>query len=322
MNCHDANDERSLAIVDFTLVHLRTLEAIAAFGSFSRAAAHLRLSQPAVSLHVGHLERMAGMPLVERVGKRTFLTPAGDLLLAHAGRAFAELETARAALARLHGKVAGRLRLGTGATASIYLLPPLLRRFRRRHPQVDLEVVTGNTRDIVGAVLDNRLDVGIVTLPVGGGRLDVSPWRTDRLVAVAPVEARWRRCRALAPAALAAHPLILYERGGTIRAVIDRWFRTGGATPRVVMELGNAEAIKKLVASGLGLSVSSEVTVRNEVAAGRLLAIPLAPPLLRELGVVRRRDKPSGPALDSFLAALREPEPGRARGRAGAAVSR
>ena len=116
--------------------------------------------------------------------------------------------------------------------------------------------------------------------------------------------------------ALAAHPLILYERGGTIRAVIDRWFRAGGVTPRVAMELGNAEAIKKLVATGVGLSVSSEVTVRNEVHAGRLLAIPLEPPLIRELGIVRRRDKPSGPALDTFLAALREPEAGRAHGRA------
>jgi DNA-binding transcriptional LysR family regulator len=180
---------------------------------------------------------------------------------------------------------------------------------------VDLEVVTGNTRDIVGAVLDNRLDVGIVTLPVGGRRLAVTPWRTDRLVAITPAEPRWRRSRTLAPTALAAHPLILYDRGGTIRAVIDRWFRAGGVAPRVAMELGNAEAIKKLVATGVGLSVSSEVTVRHEVAAGRLLAIPLAPPLTREIGIVHRRDKPSGPALASFLAALREPEGADARRR-------
>jgi DNA-binding transcriptional LysR family regulator len=261
-------------------------------------------------LHVGHLERAAGLALVERVGKRAFPTPAGEVLLGHAARAFGELEAARQALARLRGTVAGRLRLGTGATASIYLLPTLLRRFRRRHAQVEIEVVTGNAADMVAAVVQNRLDVAIVTLPVRDRLLSITPWLADRLVAVAPAEPAWRRTRALSPAALARHPLILYERGGTIRAVIDRWFRAGGTAPRVALELGNAEAIKKLVMAGLGLSVSSEVTVRAEVGAGRLVAIPLDPPLLRQLGVVRRRDKPASPVLDTFLAALGEAREG------------
>ena len=108
-------------------------------------------------------------------------------------------------------------------------------------------------------------DVAIVTLPVRDRLLTVTPWLADRLVAIAPAEPAWRRTRALSPAALARHPLILYERGGAIRAVIDRWFRAGGAAPRVAMELGNAEAIKKLVMAGLGIAVSSEVTVLAEV---------------------------------------------------------
>jgi DNA-binding transcriptional LysR family regulator len=324
MNCHDANDERFFEIIaDFALAHLRTLEAVASLGSFSRAAERLHLSQPAVSLHVGHLERAAGLPLVERVGKRVALTPAGDLLLAHAARAFGELRAAREALGRLRGTVAGRLRLGTGATASIYLLPPLLRRFRRRYPQVELEVVTGNSVDIVAAVVQNRLDVGIVTLPVRGRGLTVTPWLRDRQVAIAPAQRPFRRARPLSPAALARHPLILYERNGAVRAVIDGWFRRGGVRPRVVMELGNAEAIKKLVAAGLGLSVGSEVTVRSEVAAGRLVAIALDPPLARELGVVRRRDKPEDPVLETFLAALVERGEGTGRTRTpGRALSR
>jgi DNA-binding transcriptional LysR family regulator len=218
MNCGNANHEEYLGnIVEFTLAHLRTLQAVAALGSFSRAAGHLHLSQPAVSLHVGHLERAAGLALVERVGKRAFPTPAGEALLGHAARVFGELEAARQALARLRGTVAGRLRLGTGATASIYLLPTLLRRFRRRHAQVEIEVVTGNAADMVAAVVQNRLDVAIVTLPVRDRLLSITPWLADRLVAIAPAEPAWRRTRALSPAALARHPLILYERGGTIR---------------------------------------------------------------------------------------------------------
>jgi DNA-binding transcriptional LysR family regulator len=86
--------------------------------------------------------------------------------------------------------------------------------------------------------------------------------------------------------------------------VIDGWFRRGGARPRVVMELGNEEAIKKLVGAGLGVSVSPEMAVRDEVRAGALRMRPLSPALGRRLGLVRRRDKPETPALRVFLAAV------------------
>src|SRR5262249_54760582 len=92
-------------------------------------------------------------------------------------------------------------------------------------------------------------------------------------------------------------PMILYERGGTIRRVVDDWFRRGRATPRVAMELGNAEATKKLVGAGLGLSIVSEIAVKAEVRAGALSLIPLRPALHRRIGIVRPRDRAPRPAL-------------------------
>jgi DNA-binding transcriptional LysR family regulator len=290
--------------MDLNPIHVRTLREIARHGSFSRAAESLRLSQPAVSLHVRQLEERCGTALLERVGKRAFTTPAGALLLEHAGRAFAELEAAQEALRRLCGVVAGRLRLGTGATASIHLLPPLLRQMRARYPEIELIVVTGNAPDIAAAISDNELDVGLVTLPVTGRQLLITPLRRDPLVAVSPPGQAWPGRGGLTAAELARHPLILYERGGTIRRVIDAWFRRGGARPRVVMELGNEEAIKKLVGAGLGVSVSPAMAVRDEVRAGALQARPLSPALVRRLGLVRRRDKAETPALRVFLAAV------------------
>jgi DNA-binding transcriptional LysR family regulator len=301
--------------MDLNPVHLRTLREIAHHGSFSRAAEGLRLSQPAVSLHMRQLEARCGAVLLERVGKRAFLTPAGALLLEHAGRAFAELEAAQEALRHLRGVVAGRLRLGTGATASIHLLPPLLRRIRVRYPELELIVVTGNAPEIAAAVAGNELDVGIVTLPVTGRQLLVTPLLLDPLVAVGPPAQEWPGRGGLTAAELARHPLILYERGGTIRRVIDGWFRRGGVRPRVVMELGNEEAIKKLVGAGLGISVSPAMAVREEVRAGVLRMRPLSPALGRRLGIVRRRDKPETPALRAFLAALEGLSESRGRGR-------
>jgi DNA-binding transcriptional LysR family regulator len=241
--------------MDLNPAHVRTLREIARHGSFSRAAESLRLSQPAVSLHMRQLEARCGTALLERVGKRAFPTAAGTLLLEHAGRAFAELEAAQEALRQLRGVVAGRLRLGTGATASIHLLPPLLRRMRARYPELELIVVTGNAPEIAAAVAANELDVALVTLPVTGRQLLVTPLLLDPLVAVGPPAQGWPGRGALTAAELARHPLIVYERGGTIRRVIDGWFRRGGVRPRIVMELGNEEAIKKLVGAGLGVSM-------------------------------------------------------------------
>ena len=103
---------------------------------------------------------------------------------------------------------------------------------------------------------------------------------------------------------LAEEPLILYERGGTIRQVIEGWFKRARVTPRVAMELGNSEAIKELVSAGLGPSITSWASVRAEAREGELRVIPLSPPLVRRLGIIKRRDKPENPALAALLRAL------------------
>jgi DNA-binding transcriptional LysR family regulator len=292
--------------MDLGLTPLRALAAVARHGSFSRAAAELKLTQPAVSMQVKQLETRVGLPLLERIGKRALPTRAGEVLLAHASRAFSELTAGIEQVQRLRGIVAGRLRLGTSASVSIYLLPPLLRRFRARYPETELLIVTGNAAEIVGAVSSNELDLGVVSLPVRSRDLSVTPFYRDDLVAIAPPGRRWRGRRAIGPAELAREPLILFERGATLRRVIDTWFQRAGAPPSRVMEMGNTEAIKKLVQAGLGLSVTSWFSAKSEVTRGALVAMRLAPPLHRQLGVVRRRDKAPTPALDAFLEALED----------------
>ena len=220
--------------MDLQNSHLRTLQAIARHNSFSRAARALNLTQPAVSMQVRHLEQALGLPLLERVGKRAFPTRAGEVLLAaHADRALREArKRARSACRRLRGVVAGRVRLGTSASISIYLLPPALRRFRMRYPEVEIVIVTGNAAEITRAVVANDLDVGIVSMPVRDRELVVTPFFRDELVAIAPPEWKGRRPRAVDAATVAAHPLILFEAGATLRRVIDGWFHRAGVAPR------------------------------------------------------------------------------------------
>jgi len=292
--------------MDLPLAHLRTLSAVARHASFSRAAGELGVTQPAVSMQVRQLEETLGQPLLERVGKRAFPTRAGEILLAHAARAFHELEAGVELVQQLRGVVAGRVRLGTSASISIYLLPPFLRRFRSRFPATELVVVTGNAPEIARSVVANELDVGIVSLPVRERELHVTPFFDDELVAIAPPQPRGRRRRVMTAPDLAREPLILYEAGGTVRRVIDGWFRRAGAVPVRPMELGNTEAIKKLVEAGLGMSVTSLFSVKAEVRARLLTVMRLDPSLVRKIGIVRRRDKPVTPALAEFHAGLEQ----------------
>src|SRR5439155_531569 len=133
---------------------------------------------------------------------------------AHAGRALRELETGVEVVQQLRGIVAGRIRLGTSASFSIYLLPPALRRFRSRYPKAELTVVTGNAPEIARAVVGRLLDVGIVSLPVRERELAVTPFYRDEVVAIAPPDRRWRRGQRAAARDLVSAPLILFERGG------------------------------------------------------------------------------------------------------------
>ena len=183
-------------LLDLNLAHVRTLQEVVRRGSFSRAAEDLHLSQPAVSLHIRQLEDKVGLALVERVGKRASPTRAGEILLEHAERAFAELEAARQALQDLRG-VGGRVRVGTGATASIHLLPPLLKRLRVRYPELELIVRTGNAPDMARAVVGNELDVAVVTLPVKDPRLSIEPLLTEARAKTAALVEDQRMARQL-----------------------------------------------------------------------------------------------------------------------------
>jgi len=289
--------------MEMQLGHLRALQTVARFGSFSRAATQLRLTQPAVSMQVRQLEDGLGVRLLERAGPRVRPTAAGSLLLEHAERALGELTRAVERLHALRGVVAGPGRLGTGTAISMYLLPPLLRTLRTRSPSVDLIVTTGTAPDVIRAVAEADLDVGVVGLPVRRRELVVAPFVTDEFVAIAAPR-HWRTRTPIDAVALQGERLILDQPGATSRRLIDGWLRRRGVAPTVPAELGNTEATKELVRAGLGVSIASWFSVRREVTAGRLALRRLKPGLSYPLGIVRRRDPEPAAPLQAVLAAL------------------
>ncbi|HEY9568432.1 MAG TPA: LysR family transcriptional regulator, partial [Thalassobaculum sp.] len=168
------------------LDHLRTFADVAELGSFSAAAERLGLTQPAVSLQIRQLEQRLGVKLLERSGKRSSPTAAGLVLLEHARRIDAAVSGALDALAEHATGVAGRVRLGTGATVCTYLLPPVLRALKNRFPNLEIVVSTGNTGEMLRLLEENRLDVAFATLPIPGCGFAVTPVLDDEFMAIFP----------------------------------------------------------------------------------------------------------------------------------------
>lgn len=282
-----------------TLRQLRTFIAAVDLGSVTEAARSLHLTQPAASQQLREMERILGTRLLDRAEGRVVPTAAGHAILGAARRAQqAAQDVAEAALACRSGDF-GRVRLGTGATACIHLLPPALEAARGRMPGLEVTVVIGNTPEMLRGVEEGSLDAGLVTKPRSISRaLARIRLRQDPLMALVPHGMAPEG--ALGPAQLAAMPLILYETGGDTRGIVDGWFRQAGLAPKPIMELGSVEAIKVLVGSGLGASVLPALALPQDVpGAERRL---LRPTVARELILVMRKEK----VLDRGLRVMTE----------------
>jgi len=284
------------------------LDQLAAFidvvelGSFTAAADKAGLTQPAVSQQVKQLERDLGVRLIERVGRRAQPSPAGAELLGHARRVIEECAAARAAMAPYRDGAVGRVRIGSGGTAAAHLLPPVVAAAKRRMPGLEITVRIGNTDEVLRAIEANALDLAVVTLPAAGRSLEVEPFYEDELLAVGPKGSEIPEGGPDA-AFLRDRILMLYE-GGHTRTTTDDWFAEAGIRAQPAMEFGSVEAIKELVAAGLGWSLLPALALKRD--RDLLAASSVRPRLVRQLGIVLRRDKHSTRGLREVIRCLRE----------------
>jgi DNA-binding transcriptional LysR family regulator len=278
------------------LDQLRTLTDVVDAGSFTEAARRLHLTHPAVSLQVRELENRFGVPLIDRMGKRAYATAAGRELIDHGRRIMAEADRASARMRRHKDGRLGRVHIGTGVTALMYLLPPVLRRLRTDRPEIELLITTGTTDGIVEQMLANRIDLGLVTLPVDVRAFQLIPIRRDPLLAIFPASER-NLPAAITASELAKRPLILESVRANHPRLTQNWMRAAGLEARPVMEIDNIEAIKSMVAAGLGASVIPGTAIRRRREPRGIAVRPLKPPLVRTLALIQRRDKPNDPAI-------------------------
>ncbi|OKO76225.1 LysR family transcriptional regulator [Bradyrhizobium sp. NAS96.2] len=287
---------------NLNLDYLESFAVVIDSGSFSAAAERLQLTQPAVSLQVRQLEKSLNATLIERVGRRARPTAAGVALLSHAQQINAAVTSAVDAVTQQTTGTAGRVRLGTGATACIFLLPPILRELRAAMPSLEITVTTGNTAEIARAVEDNTIDIALVTLPVSGRSFEITPVMNDGFVLIAPREMKLPA--RITPEVLATRPVLLFEPGGNTRRTADEWLARGGVSLKPLMSLGSVEAIKEMVRAGLGCAILPGMAVPANTKRD-LIVRSLSPKLYRRLAVVIRRDKRLDRGLRQTLSALK-----------------
>lgn len=294
---------RPTLVPPFSLDQLRKFEMVVAHRSFTAAAEQLGLTQPAVSQQVRQLEKQLGVRLLERVGRAVTPTAAGIDLLQHVPDIHLAMETAMHAV-RTHAKeVTGTVRLGTGVTTCLYLLPDILRQLHDHHPRLDLVISTGNTDDLVRRVEGNLLDLALLTMPVASHALSVAPILDDEIVAVRARGSRQWPAKVRAES-LCERTLVMFGPGTTTRGLIDAWFARSGRKPKPSMELDSVEAIKAVVAAGLGYSLLPRMAVTDRGSHPGLEVRSLSPALRRTQAIAMRHDKPLGSALRSVANAV------------------
>jgi DNA-binding transcriptional LysR family regulator len=243
-----------------TLHQLKVFEAAARHGSFTRAAEELFLTQPTVSMQIKQLTKSVGLPLFEQVGKRLFLTEAGEELFATCRQIFDTIAQFEMTVANLKGLKQGQLRLAVITTAK-YIIPRLLGPFCQLYPGIDISLQVTNHEGILDRMIANLDDLYIMSqVPE---RLDITyePFLENPLVVFAPANHPLAKEKNIPIQRLAEEPFIMREPGSGTRRAVQSLLDEHDVKVKVKLELGSNEAIKQAIAGGLGISVLSRHTL-------------------------------------------------------------
>jgi DNA-binding transcriptional LysR family regulator len=284
---------------------LNTFLEVARLNSFSRAAVKCFRTQPAISAQIRLLEEDLGARLLDRGGGRVTLTAAGRSFLPFAERLLLLRKEAAQAVADLEQSPRGELMIAANEGSCLHVLPHVISSFKRQHAAVQLQIRRGEHNEILEAVLENRVDFGVLSLPVQDSRLQIVPLHRDELCAV--VRAGHPLGRAAADRGEAAveeivrYPLLLPHAGNT-RDSLDEVFAPFAGRLHISMELESTELIKAFSAAGLGVGFVGRTLAAAEQRSGELEVLPIAGrKIYRELGLIFRRDRALSRAALAFI---------------------
>jgi LysR family transcriptional regulator, low CO2-responsive transcriptional regulator len=285
---------------------LRLLVEVGRRGSISAAADACRIGQPSATKHLKTLEAAVGTSLLERNGRASRLTEAGEVVAAHGLRVLDTLAAMQEDLRALHSAERGTLTLAASTTPGSYVLPSILNCFVERHPQVNVDVVIGSSAWVAERVARREVQLGLageVDLPDG---VLAEPFLDDEVIGIAaPGRLKLKRGR-VPVEGLADETLLVRERGSSTRAVAGRYLARLGYHPAKRWELDSNEAIKRSVQAGLGIGFVSRLVAEDEIARGDLVGFQIegAEPMRRAVSLLRPDGRDPTPSERAFIATL------------------
>lgn len=288
-----------------TLRQLRTFEAVARLKSFSRAADDMHVTQPTVSKQIKLLHEEVGLPLLEQIGKKIFLTEAGRELYATCANWLDTWGRFEQNIADLKGIKQGRLRISTVTTAK-YFMPRILGPFFAEYPGVDIALEVLNRDRLLERLSRNEDDLYIMGVPPEGLDVESEPFMENPLVVLASVSHPMAHRKHIPLTDLANEPFLVREHGSGTRLTVERVFAERGTPLRIRMELGSNEAIKQAVAGGLGLALLSQSTLNLDPSQKEITVLDVQGfPIKRSWYAVRPKNKQASVVANAFLDFLR-----------------
>ncbi|MBK8464494.1 MAG: LysR family transcriptional regulator [Chloracidobacterium sp.] len=287
---------------------LKAFLAIAETKTFTAGAKLVNVTQAAISMQIRQLEEELGLQLFTRTPRRVILTEAGEYLLERARKILREHDSAVAEIAELGGVEHGRLRIGSASAEFATLqLPHILQSIKEKYPNSDISVSAGTSQTLVEKIMHGDMDIAFVSLPVDNASITTDLLFIDEIVAIAHPEHPFANKRSISPVDLAGEKLILGERGGNTRRMIDDFFSSANVTPNVIMELSRQEAINQMVENNLGVGTAGAKTIADEVREGRLVSWEIDGAEINwELGLARLRGGYFSPIAKEFVALCKE----------------
>ncbi len=287
---------------------LKAFLAISEAKTFTAGARRVNVTQAAISMQIRQLEDEVGLQLFTRTPRRVILTEAGEYLLDRARKILREHDTALAEIAELGGVEHGRLRIGSAsAEFATVQLPAILQGLREKFPNSELAVSAGTSQTLVDKIMHGEIDIAFVSLPVDNSSITTDLLFSDEIVAIAHPSHGNANERYVSAAALAGEKLILGERGGNTRRMIDDFFNAANVRPNITMELSRQEAINQMVENNLGVGTAGAKTIADEIREGRLTSWMIEGAEINwELGLARLRGGYFSPIAKQFVALCKE----------------
>ncbi len=294
-------------------MNLKQLEVfikVAESGSFSKGAEAAFITQSTVSQHISALESEFGLKLLDRTGKGALPTEGGKILLERARKLVEYAREIPVALARFKGIEEAELTIAGSSIPGEYMIPAALPLLISRFPGVTIVLLQGDSRDVLGKLLAEEIEFGVV-----GGRFEeeslvFTPLAQDELVLIAPAGHRWARMSGITKEELLAEPFVLRETGSGTGRAVAKALRQAGIDPailKVAVHLGSNEAVKRAVMAGIGVSYVSALSVQRELEQGALIQVPVTDvEIKREFFLVERRGRELSPAAVAFKEIMME----------------